>query len=100
MSNVGTKDLLEHASFVRNLARGLLFDPQAADDVAQEASLVAMRGEGRDRGWWTGVLQNLVRRERRRSERQRRNEEKAARKEAAPSTVSLVSDHSAWVHMR
>jgi len=54
---VAAEDLLKHAAFVRAMARSLLLDPHAADDVVQETWLTALEAPPRHaenlRGWLT-----------------------------------------------
>ncbi|MHC4341039.1 MAG: RNA polymerase sigma factor, partial [Planctomycetota bacterium] len=71
--------LLEHAGFLRGLARSLLYDPGQAEDVVQETLLVALerspRHRSRMRAWLAGIARNIalksLRSERRRSARER-----------------------------
>ena len=86
------ESLAAHAGFLRSLARGLLFDRSAADDVAQKALLIALqkpvvrntwRKDPRDgtpafslRGWLAGVVRNLAR-ERGREDARRAERERA-----------------------
>ena len=61
---VAAEDLLKHAAFVRALARSLLLDPHAADDVVQETWLRALeappRHAGNLRGWLSRVVSRQV----------------------------------------
>lgn len=72
--------LLDRSGWVNRLARSLVADPHAADDLVQEAWIVALqRGpEGVDRPglerWLSAVVRNLAR-DRRRGERRRRARE-------------------------
>jgi RNA polymerase sigma-70 factor (ECF subfamily) len=79
-------DLVQHAAFVRRLARSLLADPHAADDVVQEtwrASLErAPRGD--PRGWLARVVRNFVHRKRRGDAHRADRERSVARDEALP----------------
>src|SRR5258706_9934691 len=82
--------LLEQLPFLRALARKLLDDPAAAEDVAQNAVVAALERQdprALRRPWLAGVTRNLARllfrRETRRMERQRA----AARSELLPSAV-------------
>jgi len=82
--------LLKHEPFLRRLAHRLLRDASRADDVVQEAWLVALRSDKSpdqvNRGWLAGIVRNLVRRLRRDDARRRRREEKAARTVLVRST--------------
>ncbi|MDH3591035.1 MAG: sigma-70 family RNA polymerase sigma factor, partial [Planctomycetota bacterium] len=87
--------LLEHAGFVRALARRLLADPHAADDVVQETWLAALRKPPRDktrlRAWLGTVARRLALKRRRSGGRRPRRERRAARTEALPSTAAVVA---------
>lgn len=71
--------LLEHAAFLRGLARSLLYDRGQAEDVVQETFLVALEREpchhSRLRAWLAGIARNIalksLRAERRRTARER-----------------------------
>lgn len=90
--------LLSDAEWVRRVARGLVGDFGAAEDVAQEAWLVARKAEstagvraGGDRGpWLAGVVRHLAQKRRRGDQRRTRREELGARRELQPSTAELV----------
>ena len=60
-----SRELLERAAWVRRLARGLVSDASAADDLAQEAWVAALSSaptdEGSLRNWMAGVLARLER---------------------------------------
>ncbi len=95
--------LAAHARFLRGLARGLLFDRSAADDVAQRALLVALekqrRGEGKGdaaggfslRAWLAGVVRNLARQEGREARRRATREQATARPERIEAAVDSVA---------
>jgi len=78
---VPTADLLIHADFVRGLARDLVRDESAAEDLAQDAWVRALEKGPRDdaslRGWFATLLQNLQH-NRRRAERRRADRERQA----------------------
>lgn len=86
--------LLEHADWVRRLARSLVADPARAEDVAQETWLAALRSPpaetGHLRAWLGAVVRNAARRSGRSEERRGRREASAARDEALPSAAELV----------
>jgi RNA polymerase sigma-70 factor (ECF subfamily) len=93
-SALGPERLLEHAAWARRLARELVADAAAADDVVQEAWLAATRkppSEDRPLRQWLGrVLRNAAR-QRSRSERRRAaREHVSARSEALPGPDELV----------
>ncbi len=84
----GTVETLvrEHSAFVARLARQLLADADAAEDVSQQTWQVVLqrgvRGIGDARAWLTGVVRNLARLHRRGEAARRRREWRAARQEA------------------
>jgi RNA polymerase sigma-70 factor (ECF subfamily) len=86
--------LLASADWVRALARRLLADAQAAEDLAQDtlaAALVRPPADGRPlRGWLAGVMRNLVRRERRDAGHRGARERAVAREEAQASSAELL----------
>ena len=72
--------LLAESSWLLGLARDLVDDPHAADDLVQDTMLVALRHhrEARKlRPWLSSVLRNLAHRQRRRDS-QRADIEKAS----------------------
>lgn len=80
-------DLLQHAAFVRRLARTLLRDTHAAEDALQEtwrASLEHPPSSGDARGWLARVVRNFARRRLRSEGRRALHEERGARAEALP----------------
>jgi RNA polymerase sigma-70 factor (ECF subfamily) len=86
--------LLEHRAFVRAIARGLLGDEHAAEDVAQESLLAGLHRPPRGpnvRAWLGAVARNLALMARRAEARRQRREERAARPEALPSTAEAVA---------
>jgi RNA polymerase sigma-70 factor (ECF subfamily) len=89
-------DLLTDARWVRGLACKLAGDPNAADDLAQDACLQALQRPPRSsenlRGWFVRVLHNLRRQQRRQSRRRERREQlaAAARGDTAHAAAELV----------
>ncbi len=92
------QEILTEARWVRELARQLAAPGLDADDLVQDACLVAMQRPPERhenlRGWLAKVLQNLVR-QRQRQDIRRKNREDAAQTDAdpgrsAPSTADLV----------
>ncbi len=87
--------LLEHAEGLRRVARGLVRDAGDADDLVQEAALLALRGRATAKapgfGFWAGVLRNLSRRERRGSARREQWERGAARSERVADAGEAVA---------
>jgi RNA polymerase sigma-70 factor (ECF subfamily) len=87
------EELLAGTRWVRGLARSLVSDPAGADDVAQEAWVVALsrRAAARDPGaWLAGVVKRLAWRQARSAERAHRREAAVARPDHVPSTDELV----------
>jgi len=86
--------LLEHADFVRGLARSLLANEAEAEDVVQETWIRALQtGPRRTEAlgsWLRSVAHNLALKTLRSRERRRRREHNVAQAEAQPSTASLV----------
>jgi len=100
------KALLEQRTWVQDLARRLVRDPAAAEDVAQEAMLAALKSPREPRpedanatrtlrGWLASVVRNQVFERMRREDRRATRERRVARGEEAPSTLDLVSEVSA-----
>ncbi|MFN0242246.1 MAG: sigma-70 family RNA polymerase sigma factor [Planctomycetota bacterium] len=91
---VRIESLLEHKSWLQELARALVRDPHAADDVAQDTWLAALRhrphAELPLRQWLATVARNFARQSKRGTARRTAREEHAARREALPSTADLV----------
>lgn len=89
--------LLERMDRIRSLARTLVRDAATADDLVQEALVVALAADGpgaapKTEGWMRVVMGNLLR-DRRRSERSRTHREgRVARTETSiASTEAVVS---------
>ena len=73
--------LLGHTRWLRDLARRLVADGGAADDLVQEAYVVALerpRPTGATRSWLAGIVRNLARRRGRGEARRGRREARAA----------------------
>src|SRR5262245_60706037 len=79
--------LLAERAWIVSLARSLVVDPASADDVAQDATVVALgRGPSEPaayRGWIGRVVRNLSSNARREAARRRAREERVARPESA-----------------
>ncbi|MEM7305502.1 MAG: sigma-70 family RNA polymerase sigma factor [Planctomycetota bacterium] len=88
--------LLAHAGWVRSLARSLVHDPAAAEDLAQETLAVALdRAPGTERGlrpWLGAVARKLALRGRRDRARLARRHEAAAREGEEPSAAERAAD--------
>ena len=94
-STFPSQTLLEHAGWVRALAKSLIpSDVHLAEDVAQDACLAALQrldDGGRPLGgFFATVVRNLVRQNHRGSARRTAREARAAKTEALPSTLDLV----------
>ncbi|MEQ8764828.1 MAG: sigma-70 family RNA polymerase sigma factor [Planctomycetota bacterium] len=89
--------LIENAEFVRRLAIRLVGDPGAAEDVAQDVYLRALRSPPRTterlRGWFARVTHNVVRQSRRGEWRRSRRERRAAAPEAV-SGADEIAQHT------
>jgi RNA polymerase sigma-70 factor (ECF subfamily) len=87
--------LLQHAGFIRGVARGLLVDAVSADDVVQETWLAALRhppAAGANlRAWLAVVARNLASRVRRSAKRRARHEPRGARPDRLPSAAELAA---------
>lgn len=81
--------LLEHEAWVRRLARALVSDDHAADEVVQQTWLNALlwppRRGGELRGWLATVVRNVVRQRARGEARERDRRRRGARREADPA---------------
>ncbi|MCK6446068.1 MAG: sigma-70 family RNA polymerase sigma factor [Planctomycetes bacterium] len=93
-THTNVEALLEHADWVRALARTLIADSEAAEDVAQEAWLAALRappGHAMNlRGWLGAVVRNTARKFGRERTRRATREAAVARPEALPGAAELV----------
>jgi RNA polymerase sigma factor (sigma-70 family) len=87
------EELLDHADFVRDLARSLIGDEHRSADVSQQACLAALERPPLDRplgAWLNRVTHNLASRLFRGEGRRLRREEIVARPERVPSTADVV----------
>lgn len=89
-----TEALLAETDWLRRLASRLIRDPAAADDLAQETLLAAMRhGPRRASGlrpWLATVARNLAGKQKTREVNRKQREAIVARAEALPSTLDSV----------
>ncbi len=90
-----TEELLAaHVEWVRALARRLADDDASAEDLAQDALVVALSSGPREslkfRPWMAAVMRNLVRQEARGTSRREMREERAARPEVGDRLVDEV----------
>lgn len=88
-------ELLQHASWVRRLARGLVLDDAQGEDVVQETWLAALRRTDRaprSLRQWLAAVTRLGARDLRRGEARRRlREARAALPEGLPSAQEIVA---------
>lgn len=88
------EELLAHADFVHALARSLVFDPNTADDIAQQTWVAALEHPPMEMGsrtaWFSKVVRNFTRLAYRSEQRTRNREAKAARAESRPSSEEIV----------
>ena len=92
------QDLLAHLDWVRELAKRLTHDENVADDLSQDALLLALdrapREPGSLRSWLRTALEQLGhtrrRSEARRADRETESVERACTEPVAPSTADLV----------
>ncbi len=91
----------DHEGYVRSLARALLHDEHAVDDVVQQAWLRALKsppretGVGQVRSWFRTVVQNLVSSDAQSTSARRRREQVAfevAGSETSVPSVAEISD--------
>ncbi|HEX5137217.1 MAG TPA: sigma-70 family RNA polymerase sigma factor [Planctomycetota bacterium] len=94
MTEPSAEALLEHAGFLRALARSLLLDEGQAEDVVQETYLAAIHRPppaAGARGWLAAVTRNLALKRLRAETRARRRETRAARADALPAAGDVVA---------
>ena len=91
---VAIGDLLAESAWIRALARSLVRDTHAADDIVQETWVAVLRRPPRAgqplRPWLGQVVRNFARMRRRGEANRRRREESAARRESVPGTTEMV----------
>ncbi len=92
-----TEELLAHAGWVRALSRALVTDPNAAEDIEQDAWVAALQrpptaGDGL-RAWWARVVRNeasdMRRGQTRRTDREQRSHEAAHAPSAFETNAAL-----------
>lgn len=87
--------LLEHAEWVRALARTLVYDPDRVDDVVQETWVAALKAPpastDRLRGWLATVVRNVARQTGRAEGRRRRREQATPPADPALSTGAVFA---------
>lgn len=86
--------LLQHEPFVRELARRLVHDGQAADDVVQDTWVAVLTTDRRPvesmRGWLATIARRVAGRRARTERRRTRREQAVADEAPAPSVTELV----------
>jgi RNA polymerase sigma-70 factor (ECF subfamily) len=91
--------LLAHAGFVRSVARSLLRDGSAVDDVVQQTWLTALERPPRDAGalrrWLARVVHSVARESRRADERRARREIASAPSEVDPDDPARLVERLA-----
>src|SRR5688572_15101425 len=91
------EELLAHAGWMRSLARGIVGDPELAEDVVQDAWVAALdrppapRSPAGLRAWLARVVANLARSRRRREGARGAVERQAARAEAVAGELDAVA---------
>jgi RNA polymerase sigma-70 factor (ECF subfamily) len=89
------EDLLAHDAFVRGLARHLVHDGHAAEDIAQQtwvASLQAGSGPLTSlRAWLAGVVRRVAGKRARTERHEHERQRAAARQELVPSAAEIVA---------
>jgi RNA polymerase sigma-70 factor (ECF subfamily) len=87
--------LLRDTSFVRRLALALVRDPDAADDVAQDAMVIALERPPRDersvRGWIASVVRSRAIERARRASSRTRHEAAAPPPDPVPTPDEIVA---------
>jgi RNA polymerase sigma-70 factor (ECF subfamily) len=94
MSTAEISELLQHASWVRRLARSLVRDDAAADDLVQETWMAALRSPPRAgdtvRPWLAEVLRNVLRAGFRSDARRARRHEAVVDKDASAAAADQL----------
>ncbi|MFQ5653621.1 MAG: RNA polymerase sigma factor [Planctomycetota bacterium] len=90
--------LLEHAGWLRALARSLVRDPSSAEDLMQQTWTAAIeappRQEGAARAWLGSVVRNLAARRHREMVRRHRRERLVARHEGVESSTGSLLERA------
>ncbi|MFT4540658.1 MAG: RNA polymerase sigma factor (sigma-70 family) [Planctomycetota bacterium] len=91
---MSTEQMLEHARSLRKLARGLLLDDGSAEDVVQEAWVLALERppahQERIGGWLHTVVRTLALKRLRGERRRNRREEIVAKPDRTSSTLHSI----------
>jgi RNA polymerase sigma factor (sigma-70 family) len=93
-TNPSPELLLDQVAWIRELARHLVADESARDDLVQETCVRALEEPPRDAGsvrrWLATVMRNLVRQRARGDGRRREREQHSSRDEALAATATVV----------
>jgi RNA polymerase sigma factor (sigma-70 family) len=90
-AQIDPEALLAHGDFVRAIARSLLWDEHAADDVVQQTWLAAIEAPTvKPRGWLGAVARNLAIKRLRGNRRRAVREAAVARPEGVPSGADVL----------
>lgn len=96
--------LAGHAQMLRRIAQALLGDLHGAEDVEQEAALLALQHPPRDAGavggWLTTVTKRLAFRKLRSTRRRARHEQAAARTGHAPGAAEIAERQQLLGHLQ
>ncbi|MCP5044076.1 MAG: sigma-70 family RNA polymerase sigma factor, partial [bacterium] len=93
LTDPSLKDIVARGEWLRDLARRLVADAVSAEDIAQDATLAALRYRGVvdvPDAWWRGVVRNLVANTKRQATRRERLERQRAVPEAQASAAQSV----------
>ncbi len=87
-------DLMEHADWARGLARALVPDAAAAEDITQDALALALvrPAQADPKSWLAGTLRNLALQRRRKEARRARREREAAQSERLQDHTSMLGE--------
>ena len=93
-SVVRLKTLLENGTWVRSLARRLLYDEGLTNDVVQEVWIAALRSSPRSpelfRAWLRGIVRKIAFETNRRETRRRRRETAVTKSSSVPSAATIA----------
>lgn len=93
-----TEELLQQHRWARSLARHLVADEATADDITQEAMIIALdkaptegRNSGLVRSWLGTVVRNVARQKGRSEVRRAHRERESATQESLPSALEMTA---------
>ena len=96
--SIDPETLLAHRAWIRCIARSLVADENAVDDIEQRTWLKAIENRGPIRslrGWLRRVVRSAAIDEHRSESRRRRREAAAARPDLVPATAHLAAQADA-----